>query len=224
MANSSPTAAFLRNGDGRLFSFSVLSLRQQDQLAQFMRFSYMEEAYRHVYGLSRELAEYAIKDARERAEKIYPGTIEHGRELFTFRGLTEAIFLSGSKDPNPPSRDDAALLVEEMPDRAIEVVRKACGYETVAAGEEPKNEPLPVDQIIHLLCNEPYNHSPSEVWEMTLDDIAVIWQKAKTENGVDLVNFIKVAKERRKNQSLSMWERPSIWKSRSTEIPSRLSA
>lgn len=226
MPSIAPTGpAFLRLR-GKAVLFPVLSLRKQDQLAQFLRFNYIEETKRQMDGLENELAKYVIETAKREADKIYPGMIEHGRQLFTFAGLSYALWLSGSGKDASFTAADAGEILDAVPDEAVDVVRRVCGYESLPDGESPKNEPLPVAEIIRLLCNEPYNHSPNEVWEMTLEDIAVIWTAAK-KNGQTQSDHLRSVAEfraRRQREQLGMWGQESIWKSASKTSPSRLSA
>jgi hypothetical protein len=200
---------------GKATLLSPLSLAQQDQLAEYLRYQYMAETARQVDGLSGPLAEHVVDAAKAKADNIYPGRREHAEFVFTFPGLCYALQLAAVKHNPAFTIEDAAGALEEREGEAIEAVRKCIGYERTTGGDKPRNEPLPMAQIMRLLTNEPYCHTPAEVAAMSLEEISLIWNESdQQDRGISMQEQAEFVAEYRKKKSvekLGIWGQESIW-------------
>lgn len=193
---------------GKPVLLSVLSLRQHEQLVEYLRFAYMEEMRRRMHGLPPEVAAHARQRARRKAERIYPGRIEHAEHVFTFTGLCYVLHLASG---GAISTDDASQLLQERHAQALEVARKCLGYE--CTGDVPANEPLPIDSIMHVLSNEPYCHTPDQVRDMSLADIAVIWNASEERPAftqADQARIVEEFRRRREREKAGIWGEVSV--------------
>jgi hypothetical protein len=194
---------------GKPVLLSVLSLGQHEQLVEYLRFAYMEEMRRRIHGLPPVLAAHAWQRARHKADRIYPGRVEHAEHVFTFRGLCYVLYLASG---GAIATDDAGQLLQERHAEALEVARKCLGYE--CTGNTPMNEPLPINSIMHVLTNEPYCHTPDEVRDMSPADIAVIWNAGEDKHALTQADQTRIVEEFRRKcerEALGVWGEASVW-------------
>ena len=200
---------------GRPLQVRPLSLSAQEELAQYLRFKYFSEAKKMFDGLPLPLAQYALDKAKAYSDKIYPGTLEHSQLFFTPAGWTYALFLASKSNENAPTVQEAYEILDSVPE-AFQAVAKAVGYREDKSSSN-NSKPLPISEIIHVLTNEPFNHTPAEVRSMTLDDIALIWCNPEAENKrsfsqADVDRAFAAARERAEKAKLGIWAEENIWR------------
>jgi hypothetical protein len=198
---------------GKPSKVSALTLSQQEELAQFLRFKYFDECKSQFKDLPIKLAEYGFDKAKAKSDRIFPGTIEHAEQFFTPHGQAYGLMLALQIGMPTITVAEAYTILDECEDAAIKAVVKAVGYKSTG---EPTNanKPLPVDQIYHQLCNEPHFYTIEEVRQMTLDDIALIWCNPADENKpiytiADQQRAIQAARE--KHSTIGIWKEENIW-------------
>lgn len=202
------------NYRGKALKVLPLTLAQQEELLAYLRFKYINEAKKMFDGLPLELAKYALDKAKTKADRIYPGTDEHSQQFFQPAGLVYGLHLA-LQASNPHTIEEAYSILDEAPE-ATEAAARAVGYKGETKKPTNNNKPLPIDEILHVLCNEPYNHTPAEVRHMTIDDIALIWCRPDEQpvyTQADQDRWFAEAAARREQLRLGIWaEDKPIWK------------
>lgn len=212
--NNSAPVDFL-NYKGTTIKLSALTLAQQEELASYLRFIYIDEAKKHLQGLPLELSKYAWDRAKAKADAIYPGRSEHSEAFYSPSGLIYGLYLAAINHNKDFTKDAACDVLDELKADAISAVSVAVGYSQETQIHSAANKPLPINEIIHVLCNEPYNHTPQQVRGMTLDDIALIWCKPNDDAPVysqaDQERWIHEARKKAEAKKLGIWGASNMW-------------
>lgn len=205
---------------GSIVKLSPLTLGQQEELAAYLKFHYICEAKKQVDGLPRAFFEYAWDKAKAYADQIYPGRAEHIDAYFTPHGKIYALYLSLKKHDPEITEAKAADILDECQEDAVSALNTAVGYKIVTETQkvEHNNKPLPVADILHILCNDPHNHTAPEVRAMTLDEIANILCAPGADAGTpplsqhDQQRFIDNWAAEQQRKRLGIWGEKDIWK------------
>jgi hypothetical protein len=201
---------------GNPVKIAALTLAQQDDLADWMRYTYIQDSKKQMIGLPVKLLEFAWTAAKAKADRIYPGRLEHAELFHTPSGTVYGCWLALQKHNPTMTKEDAAELMDTASIEDVEAVRAAVGYRADGTTRS-SDRAIPIKEILHALTNEPYCHTPAEVRAMTLDEIATVWTKPEDGQPVftqsDQDRWIAEANANAEKRKLGIWsDDGDIWK------------